>query len=57
MNKEYGVSWNLVYDTLKSYYYAFDESTQHAFNKFYEPLHFFAIASPTNGIPLSLGTI
>jgi hypothetical protein len=56
-NKEYGFSWNQVYETLKAYYYTFDENAQHSFSKFYEPVNFFAPGSLTVGIPLSLGNI
>lgn len=55
MEKEYCLGWNLVYDALKNHYYKFDETVQSAFNRFYDPLHFFAPDSLTVGIPLSIG--
>lgn len=55
MEKEYCFGWHLVYDALRDYYYRFGESVQKEFNRFYDPLHFFAPDSLTVGIPLSVG--
>lgn len=53
---ERAVSWNHVYETWRNYFYKLgDEEAKNGFNSFFEPQNFFALDSPTIGMPLALG--
>jgi hypothetical protein len=56
--EEKSIAWGDVYESWRNYYFSFsDEGIKNAFNSFFDPQNFFAITSPTVGIPLALGKL